>query len=109
MKSPNSFLTNEKPKNKMNTPKIEPKVFTEQAAALSHSLEAMRKTLIEISAAGIDFETMNKIAIVEESIRRTHTALIRCALDITVAMHNARKPIATSTDTTPDAGNENNE
>jgi head-tail adaptor len=91
----------------MNTPKLEPKDFTAQAAALSHSLEALRRTLCEIAAAGITFEAMQTVADLEEIIRRADLALRYSALDIAAAIRiaNTSTPSAISADTTPDADN----
>jgi hypothetical protein len=80
----------------MNTPKLEPKDFTAQAAALSHSLEALRRTLCEIAAAGITFEAMQTVADLEEIIRRA---------DLALRIANTSTPSAISADTTPDADN----
>jgi hypothetical protein len=92
----------------MNTPKLEPRDFTEQAAALSRSLETLRRTLCDIAAAGITFESMQTVADLEEIIRRADLALRYSALDIADAIRiaNASPPSAISADTTTDNTNE---
>ena len=57
-----------------------------QAADLYRAQEAMRGQLSELAASGIDFNTMNKIAVVEEAIRKAGIALSRSALDIAASL-----------------------